>query len=131
VVHDNGRGTLEDNDIFANTEAGVAIGNGGDPILRRNRIRGCKAGVDVGKNGRGTLEGNHISDNAHWGIESSSGGMPTVRGNCINNNGYSGVWVHDSGGGRFEDNDLRNNGREAFSIEEGCRGNITLLNNKE
>ena len=37
-IFENGKGTLEDNDIFGNTLPGVVIVKGADPILRRNRI---------------------------------------------------------------------------------------------
>jgi parallel beta-helix repeat protein len=36
-VHDDGRGTLEGNDITRNAKAGVEIKTGGDPTLRRNK----------------------------------------------------------------------------------------------
>jgi parallel beta-helix repeat protein len=65
-VYEEGRGTLEDNDIFGNAHAGVNIKTGGDPLLRRNRIHDSKhgSGVHVFEQGRGTLEDNEIFANA-------------------------------------------------------------------
>jgi F-box protein 11 len=47
-VHENGVGTLEDNEIFGNAMAGVYIKTGSNPTLRRNRIHdGKQSGVNV------------------------------------------------------------------------------------
>jgi F-box protein 11 len=35
-VYEQGLGTFEDNEIFANARAGVAVKQGGNPTLRRN-----------------------------------------------------------------------------------------------
>ena len=82
LVTQNGLGTLEDNEIFANASAGVEIREGGNPTLRRNRIHGGKqAGVLVGQNGLGTLEENEIFANAFSGVEVRNGGNPTLHRN--------------------------------------------------
>jgi parallel beta-helix repeat protein len=54
LVHDNGRGTLEDNDISGNA-AGVGIKTGGEPTPRGNKINRNKknAGVSVFAGGGG------------------------------------------------------------------------------
>jgi parallel beta-helix repeat protein len=82
VIYENGLGTLEDNEIFGNTNSGVSIFSGGDPTLRRNRIyNGRSAGVVIRENGIGTLEDNEIFGNAFAGIEVKSGGNSVLRRN--------------------------------------------------
>ena len=117
-VHNNGLGTLEDNDITGNTLPGVEIKSGADPTLRRNRIRDGKTiGVYVHENGRGTLEDNDIAGNAYPGVEIKSGGDPILRHNQIRDGKTSGVVVHDSGRGTLEDNDIIGNEYAGVLIE--------------
>jgi F-box protein 11 len=70
-VYENGLGTLEDNDIFGNTYAGVRIKEEGNPTLRHNRINknGYEA-VWVSHGGSGIIEDNDLRDNARgpWDI---------------------------------------------------------------
>ena len=111
-VWEDGRGTFEDNDIFANELAGIEVKSGGDPTVQRNRIHdGKQGGVFVCEDGRGTFEDNDVFANELAGIEVRSGGDPTVRRNRINSNGSKGVWSHQGGRGTFTDNDLRSNER--------------------
>jgi F-box protein 11 len=64
VVYQKGRGTIEDNDIFANGKAGVTVQKQADPVVLRNRIHknGFEA-IWVHKNGRGRFEDNDLRDN--------------------------------------------------------------------
>ena len=106
-VYDNGLGTLEDNDIFANGSSGVSIKAGGDPTLRRNTIHDNRqSGVHVYDNGLGTLEDNDIFANTMSGVMIQSGGNPTVRRNRIHDSKSSGVHVYENGLGTLEDNDI-------------------------
>jgi F-box protein 11 len=71
LVHTNGQGILEDNDIFANAGAGVEIKKGGNPTLRRNRIskNGVQA-IRVHRGGQGVFEDNDLrgNDKGAWDI---------------------------------------------------------------
>ena len=74
-VYDQGRGTLEDNDIFANAYAGVMIESGGDPVLRRNRItQNVYQAICARQGGGGTFEDNDLRGN--------EGGPWYVTGEC-------------------------------------------------
>lgn len=131
-VYENGQGTLEDNEIFANAYAGVEIKAGGNPTLRRNRIHdGKSAGVFVYENGQGTLEDNEIFANALAGVAIKAGGNPTLRHNRINKNGYGAIWVYEGGAGTIEDNDLRDNARAAWDISEDSEPNLKRERNLE
>ena len=70
-VHENGQGTLEENEILANAHCGVAISEGGNPVLRRNRIseNGFEA-IWVYEGGGGVFEDNDLRGNTKgaWDI---------------------------------------------------------------
>jgi F-box protein 11 len=124
-----GRLDLEGCDISSQSLACVAIRNGADPRLRRNRIHDSKqSGVYVYDSGLGTLEDNDITGNGRAGVVIKTGGDPTLRRNQIHDNKQSGVYVHDSGLGTLEDNDITGNGYRGVSIKTG--GNPTLRANR-
>jgi parallel beta-helix repeat protein len=107
-----GRLELEGCDIASESLACVAIRNGADPRLRRNRIHdGKDVGVYVYDSGMGTLEDNDITANANTGVTVRSGGNPTLRRNRINRNTYEAVRVYEGGRGVIENNDLTGNKR--------------------
>ena len=77
LVFEGGKGTLEDNDIYANTLSGVEIGGeGSDPMLRNNRInKNVYEAVSVYEGGGGTFEDNDLRDNGGkgaWEVDVSS-----------------------------------------------------------
>ena len=123
-VFDNGLGTLEDNDIFANASSGVTIKAGGDPTLRRNTVHdNGHSGVFVYDNGLGTLEDNDIFANTLAGVGIQSGGNPTVRRNRIHDGKSSGVHVYENGLGTLEDNDIFANTMAGVRIRTGVHAN--------
>jgi parallel beta-helix repeat protein len=54
-----------------------------------------------------------------------------VRNNRITKNGSVGVRVYENGGGTFENNDLTENPKGAWSISEDSEANVKRINNKE
>lgn len=129
VVYEQGRGTLEDNDIFGNTHPGVIITTGGDPMLRGNRIRdGGWQGVLVSEQGRGVLENNEIYGNMGCGVEINSCGDPTLGCNRICHNKTNGVHIRDKGRGSLNDNDIFENALNGVVIRMGS--NPTLRRNR-
>ena len=128
LVYENGQGTLEDNEIFANAGSGVAIETGGNPTLRRNRIHdGKSAGVVVYDKGHGTLEDNEIFANALSGVEVRTGGDPTLHRNRIHDGKSAGVAVRENGQGTLEDNEIFANANAGVFTETG--GSPTLRRN--
>ena len=128
----SGRLDLEDCDISSQSRMCVAIHNGADPRLRRNRIHdGMVAGVFVYDNGQGALEDNEIVGNTRIGIVIMNGGNPTLRRNRISQNGDWGIMVENGGGGTFEDNDLRGNTKGAWFIGPGCAARVQRRGNIE
>ena len=123
-----GRLELEDCDISSASWACVAIHNGADPRLRRNRIHdGNYDGVVVYENGQGLLEDNDIFANSNSGMQISSGGNPTLRRNRIHAN-QVGVFIFKKGQGLLEDNDIFANAQLGVQISSG--GNPTLRRNR-
>jgi parallel beta-helix repeat protein len=124
-----GRLDLEGCDITSQALACVAIRNGADPRLRRNRIHhGKQGGVFVYGNGLGTLEDNEIFANAMTGVEISKGGNPTLRRNRIHNGKTCGVAVYEDGLGTLEENEIFGNAYAGVQISGG--GNPTLRRNR-
>lgn len=86
-IFNGGKGVLEENDIFRNTQAGVLISTQSHPVLRRNRIYdGQAAGVEITNNATATLEYNQIFKNKFGGLCLASGVQPITRGNQVFNN---------------------------------------------
>ena len=62
-MHTEGRGTIEECEIFADTRVGVAIWENGDAVVRRSKIHENKdAGVMIFQSGHGT-----VHDCEFWG----------------------------------------------------------------
>ena len=77
-----GRLDLEGCDISSQSNACVAIRNGADPQLRRNKIHdGKHCGVYVLECGLGTLEDNDITGNILSGVQIETRGNPALRRN--------------------------------------------------
>ncbi|MGH7047434.1 MAG: right-handed parallel beta-helix repeat-containing protein, partial [Stellaceae bacterium] len=124
-----GRLDVEGCDITGQSLACVAIHDGADPRLRRNRIHDGKSnGVFVYANGQGTLEDNDIFGNALAGVAISEGGNPTLRRNRIHDGKSGGVFVYENGQGILEDNEIFGNALAGVAISEG--GNPTLRRNR-
>jgi F-box protein 11 len=125
-----GRLELEGCDIASQGLTCVAIRNGADPRLRRNRIHDSKqgSGVNIYDNGLGTLEDNEITANAYPGVTIENGSNPTLRRNRIHHNKMTGVLVTHDGRGVLEDNDITANDTGGVATAEG--GNPTLRGNR-
>jgi parallel beta-helix repeat protein len=109
---------LDGCDISSRSAACVAIRDGADPVLHRNKIHdGTKSGVLIRDGGLGTLENNNITGNATSGVIIRTGANPTLRGNRIQDNKESGVFVYDRALGTLEDNDIIGNGLVGVSVK--------------
>jgi parallel beta-helix repeat protein len=115
-----GRLDLEGCDISSQSLSGVAIRDGADPRLRRNRLHGSEqAGVLVLNGGLGTLEDNDITGNRYAGVQIQTDANPTLRRNRIHDNIGTGVFVQNDGSGTLEDNDITGNGEPGVQIQTG------------
>jgi len=115
-----GQLVMEDCEITSASYACVAIVDGADPILRRNRIHGGKqGGVLVQSDGKGTLEDNDIYDNSLAGVEIRDGGDPLLRRNRIHDGKQGGILVQSGGKGTIEENDIFANALAGVEIRKG------------
>jgi F-box protein 11 len=130
VIYGGGLGTLEDNEITGNLDAGVTITTGGNPMLRRNQIHDNKhAGVYVTDGGLGTVEDNEISTNSGVaGVVIDTSGSPVLRRNQIRDNELDGVAVSHGGKGTLEDNEITGNAHSGVSVM--LEGNLTARGNR-
>ena len=109
---EEGLGTIEDNEIYANQAVGVYIMNKASPVVRNNTIRdGEGDGVAVVFFGRGVIEGNTISGNAGIGVMVESEAEPRVTRNPIPDAAADGIRVCYNGQGVIEANTIVGAGR--------------------
>ncbi|HEY0735370.1 MAG TPA: right-handed parallel beta-helix repeat-containing protein [Herpetosiphonaceae bacterium] len=131
VVINQGRLDLEDCDITSQNWASVAIRDGADARLRRNRIHGgSRTGIIIFE-GQAILEENDIVANYLHGIELHGGGNLIARHNRISKSGYEAICIEDGGSGTFEDNDLRDNAGGAWFIDNESLPNVKRARNIE
>jgi parallel beta-helix repeat protein len=124
-----GRLDLEGCDISSQSLACIAIRNGADPRVRRNKIHdGRQSGIYIYDGGLGTVEDNDIMGNALPGVEIRTSANPTLRRNQIHDNNQSGVYVYERGSGVLEDNDITGNARAGVEIKTG--GSPTMRGNR-
>jgi F-box protein 11 len=124
-----GRLDLEDCAISSQSLAGIAIHDGADPRIRRNRIHdGASDGVIAYENGLGTLEDNEIVGHAQLGVAISEGAHVALHRNRIHGGRSFGVVVADTGRGLLEDNEIFDNVGSNVIIQDG--GNPTLRRNR-
>jgi len=129
LICDSARGLVEDNDVYANSRAGVAILSGGNPVVRLNRIHdGKDSGVLVSEKGRGRIEENDIYANLRAGVAILREGSPFVSRNRIYDGYDSGVLVCEQGKGSVVDNDIFSNQMAGVAIGHG--GASTVKGNK-
>jgi nitrous oxidase accessory protein NosD len=117
---DHARGLFEDNDVFSNARAGVAILSGGNPVVRANKIHsGHDSGVLVSEKGRGRIEQNEIYGNSRAGVAILREGAPFVTRNKIHDGLDSGVLVCEQGMGTVIDNEIYANQMAGVAIGRG------------
>ena len=131
LVYDNGKGTIEDNEICGNSFQ-VSIRKEGNPLVRKNRIYdGKQIGVYVSDNGKGIIEDNEIFRNTYSGLQIGEGGNAIIRFNHINKNGYKAITINKRGSGTIEDNNLRDNLDGAWRIDDEDDPNVKRARNLE
>ncbi|HEY9691297.1 MAG TPA: right-handed parallel beta-helix repeat-containing protein [Oculatellaceae cyanobacterium] len=119
-VYENGQGTVEDCDIFANTYSGVRIRKGSNPIIRRCQIHdNGSTGVLFSENGQGTVEDCDIFANAKVGVAIREGANPIIRRCQIHDGKENGIIVSENGQGTVEDCDIFANVKAGVAIKQG------------
>lgn len=118
-------GTVEDCEIYNNSNVGVAIADRSTPVIRRCTVRdGKHAGIVAWNGGRGLIEECEIFGNARAGVGISEEGDPVIERCQIYGGGNSGVFVHNQGQGTLEDCDIYGHTEPGVAITLG--GNLLL-----
>ncbi|MGI5292752.1 right-handed parallel beta-helix repeat-containing protein [Nonomuraea polychroma] len=116
----NGQGVIDGCEIFGNTEAGIVIENGSNPVVRSCRIHDNKVGVRISEHGRGTIVDCDIfASTTVAGVTIQSGGDPVVRGSRIHNNQGAGTYVFDNGRGTIDNCDIYANANAGVIVRSG------------
>ncbi len=127
LVLDDGRGVVEECEIFGHALAGVEIRQRGSPTLRRCRIRdGQQVGVLVHDYGQGALEECEIVANTLAGVEIRERGNPVVRGCTIRDGKDPGVLVHTDGRGTLLNCEVAGNARAGVEVRHGGAPTLQL-----
>lgn len=119
-----GRLELEDCDLRSAGRAAVAVRDGADPRLRRNRIHdNAECGLAVFEQGLGSLEDNDIFANVYSCVTVETGANPTLRRNRIHTGLQDGVNVYEALG-TFEENDIFGHRHNGVTVEEGSDSTV-------
>lgn len=120
-IYDNGRGIIEDCDIFRNTTTEITIDTNAQPIIRGCKIHdGKEGGILIREQGLGTVEDCAIFNNTLSGIEIKEDSNPTIqRCKIYDSKQGGGLLIHQKGRGTVEDCDIYNNALSGVEIREG------------
>uniref|UniRef100_A0A915EMP9 F-box protein 11 n=1 Tax=Ditylenchus dipsaci TaxID=166011 RepID=A0A915EMP9_9BILA len=125
-IFGEGRGLIEQNNIYGNALAGIQIRTNSDPIVRLNKIHdGLHGGIYVHEKGKGLIEENEVYGNTLAGIWVTTGSSPILRKNRIHSGKQVGVYFYDSGHGLLEENDIFNHLYSGVQIRTGSNPKIT------
>ncbi|HEX8775299.1 MAG TPA: right-handed parallel beta-helix repeat-containing protein [Pyrinomonadaceae bacterium] len=103
-VFDQGKGTIEDCDIYGNTNAAVEIKDGSNTTVRRSKLYDNKmSGIFVWKNSKATIESCDVYGNEYAGITIGEYANPTISKCKIHNGKAGGIFIYDHGKGTIED----------------------------
>lgn len=117
---EDGRGIIEECDIFSNSNLGIGIKQSGNPVIRQCRIYdNDKWGVGIDENGKGLVEDCEIYANVQMGVAIKAKGNPTIQRCNIYQNKMGGVWVFEEGFGTVQDCDIYSNVALGVGISKG------------
>lgn len=120
VVLAGGAFTLEGNRIAGGEGPGILIRDGGDPVVRGNRLEGT--GLVVSAGGRGTITGNSIVDAAGPSLVVRGGADPSLSDNVIEGGG--GVVFAEGASGSFVGNRLLASAATAIQVTTGAHPRV-------
>jgi F-box protein 11 len=118
-VFDHGKGTIEDCDIYGNTNAAVEIKDGSNTTVRRSKLYDNKAsGLYVWKNSKGTIEDCDIYGNEYAGITIGEYASPNISKCKIHNGKAGGIFLYNHGKGPIEDCEITTHVYAGIEIKE-------------
>lgn len=120
MVYENGTGRIDKCEIFGNAWYGIAISEGGNPVVQNCKIYDNQHGGVYFSGCTGRIDKCEIFGNDVAGILISKGGNPVFQ-NCTINKNRKAVRMFNSGEGTIENCDLRDNAKGAWKIQSGCK----------
>ena len=108
-IYDKGLGTFTDCEVYGNAKVGISIEESGNPTVTKCKIFHGGIGIAVTEKGLGKFSNCEIYGNVGPGIVVSESSNPTVTGCNIHDGKASGVFVLDTGMGKFNNNTLQRN----------------------
>jgi F-box protein 11 len=119
LVESNGRGLLEDCDIFGNAEVNVKIQEGAQPTLRNCKVHDSKqAGILLMNLCKATLENCTVFDNDWSGIIVQDESEGAIRGCKIQGGKQAGIFFVRSSRGTVENCDISGTIRAGILCQE-------------
>lgn len=119
LVYEQGRGIIEECEIFENNLHGVELSEGGTTIVRNCKIHSNgQSGVDGYDNGQGLVEDCDIYGNGFHGVSVNAGGNPTIKSCRLHDNSQNGFFSYEKGKGVVEVCDILDNGYQGVEIRE-------------
>ena len=116
---EQGKGTIEDCDIYGNVNAAVEIKDGSSTVVRRSKLHDNKAsGVYVWKNSKGIIEDCDIYGNDYAAVTIGEYADPIIRKSKIHDGKAGGIFIYDHGKGTIEDCDISNTVYAGIEIKE-------------
>ena len=122
--------TLEDCYV-SGSRCGLVLRERAVGTLRRSVLCKCgEDGIQASGGGAALIESCSIFDNARHGVVvSGRGSSVRISRSMLSNNGGAGVAVDQEGGGRVEDNDLRNNALGPCVVGEASKTRVAVGSN--
>lgn len=131
-VDKEGKGTVEDCEIFGSKDPNVWITNGSIAVIRRCRIYGGHSqGIGAYKGSSVTVEECEVFENARAGVKIMNNSNLTLHRSHIYRNGHAAVWMQKASAGVIQNNDLRGNKEGPFAISPDSWLNVRKSDNQK
>eukprot|EP01061_Rhynchopus_euleeides_P009348 TRINITY_DN18517_c0_g1_i2.p1 TRINITY_DN18517_c0_g1~~TRINITY_DN18517_c0_g1_i2.p1 ORF type:complete len:290 (+),score=59.25 TRINITY_DN18517_c0_g1_i2:91-960(+) len=102
-VAEGAKALIEDNEIHNARVNGIHV-NGGDVILRKNRIHHCHFGIFFRRRGKGAVDGNTVQNCTTFGVYIIQSADPIVERNTISSCSIHGIMISQEGMGTIRNN---------------------------
>ncbi|WP_300510947.1 right-handed parallel beta-helix repeat-containing protein [Crocosphaera sp.] len=119
LIANNAQPTIEDCDIYENTNQAIHIEKDANPIIRSCRIFDGKTnGISIIQNGKGIIENCDIYNNSNPGIYISKDANPSILSCRVYDGKDDGISIVENGRGIIEHCDIYNNINPGIYISE-------------
>ncbi|MBI5787413.1 MAG: right-handed parallel beta-helix repeat-containing protein [Candidatus Schekmanbacteria bacterium] len=117
---------IVDNDIYSNTNAGVACTDSANPTIEKNRLYSNGVGVASKDEARAVIKDNVIFKNKLVGIPVIKNGKAIIVNNLIFQNETVGINLDGEGEAWIVNNDVKENGTVAITVKSKSKAYIAF-----